>query len=341
MQQQHKDIFQFIFEHKITHDNFENYQDQLCSFFQDETECNAFIETYLSQIMTLSMDDFVSTGQRMDAFPVIRHQADGVLVQDFYELKYVMRGSALCIINDQSFLLEESDICIIKPYSQQQVYLFEEDCLVIILAIRRDTATDLLSRIMKLQNPVSNFFRKDFLSKSEAPYLIIRTDQDQEICEMVQDIFDGYHTCPSERTIDQLIQEARLEYILLKCIARHNELTESSEQHMMLHADIPEMLFYIQKNLKTVSLSELSGQFGYSGAYTSKLIHRATGQTFSRILQSLRLETAARLLEDTEWSIERIIQETGYSGRANFYDIFQKKYGMTPWEYRKKRGELQ
>ena len=60
-----------------------------------------------------------------------------------------------------------------------------------------------------------------------------------------------------------------------------------------------------------------------------------TGDTPSGLIRTLRLKTAAAMLEKGDDSITRIAVDTGFSNSSLFAQVFKKEYGMTPGEYRK------
>lgn len=64
-------------------------------------------------------------------------------------------------------------------------------------------------------------------------------------------------------------------------------------------------------------------------------IVRESGYTYNYLLRDLRLRRVAWLLENTNLSIESIMEEVGYYNIANFYSSFKERFGKTPQEYRK------
>ncbi len=96
-----------------------------------------------------------------------------------------------------------------------------------------------------------------------------------------------------------------------------------------------EIDLYIQEHLRDASLDELAARLGYSATYTGNTVKRLTGQTFSKLLQSKRLNLAVKLLTETEISIGEIIDIVGYKNESFFRDVFKAKYGKKPLEYRK------
>lgn len=75
---------------------------------------------------------------------------------------------------------------------------------------------------------------------------------------------------------------------------------------------------------------------GYSTAYTGSLVKKLMGETFSKAVISQRCQMAAQKLLNTNLSVEEIIYMVGYKNESFFRKAFQKKYGKTPLEFRKK-----
>lgn len=93
---------------------------------------------------------------------------------------------------------------------------------------------------------------------------------------------------------------------------------------------------YIENNIKTANLDELSNILGYSTVYTGILIKKLTGKSFTKVLLAKRCQIAAEKLVNTDLSIEKIIKDLGYENESFFRKIFKEKYGKTPLEYRKR-----
>lgn len=94
---------------------------------------------------------------------------------------------------------------------------------------------------------------------------------------------------------------------------------------------------YIEQNIKTANLAELSQILGYSTVYTGGIVKRLTGETFSKAVLSKRCKMAAHMLLSTNFSIHEIIHMVGYENESYFRKAFKKKYGETLSEYRNKR----
>jgi two-component system response regulator YesN len=99
---------------------------------------------------------------------------------------------------------------------------------------------------------------------------------------------------------------------------------------------IERILQYIYDNYeKELTLSVLSEEFHFTTVYMSHYIKKETGYTFLDILTSVRMYYAANYLKDTKLRNGEICRKVGISDERYFGQIFKKKYGMTPYEYRK------
>lgn len=99
---------------------------------------------------------------------------------------------------------------------------------------------------------------------------------------------------------------------------------------------IKQIIGYIETHITDASLDELASLLGYSSVYTSGLVKKLTGKTFSSILQEKRCHIATKLLRETDMPVEQIIFAVGYENESFFRRIFRETYGTSPLKYRKK-----
>lgn len=118
----------------------------------------------------------------------------------------------------------------------------------------------------------------------------------------------------------------------------------SSAVELELRSDpsdvVTSALDYIFANLDAEPrLSVAAGIAGMSESAFSRYFKTASGQTFSGMVQRLRLTQTCRLLEHTDAPIAQIAHAVGYANLSNFNRRFRAEYGMTPNEYRKGRAQ--
>lgn len=96
----------------------------------------------------------------------------------------------------------------------------------------------------------------------------------------------------------------------------------------------------IANNYREANLSRIAREYDVSLAYVSECVRVQTGKTYKQLLQKHRLETAARLLRRSDWSVQRIIAHVGYENTSYFYRLFHAHYGVSPREYRLARRSM-
>jgi len=75
---------------------------------------------------------------------------------------------------------------------------------------------------------------------------------------------------------------------------------------------------------------------GMSEAGFSRFFKHATGRTFTRYVQEVRIAEACRLLGETEWTVTYIANRSGFGSLTQFNRIFLRLKDCTPSEWRSK-----
>ena len=84
-----------------------------------------------------------------------------------------------------------------------------------------------------------------------------------------------------------------------------------------------------------LTLPLLAEKSFYSPKYFSKMFKKCYGVTVSDYIQKKRIDEGARLLKETDETVERISTLVGYPDPVHFFLYFKKYYNMTPAEYKK------
>ena len=103
------------------------------------------------------------------------------------------------------------------------------------------------------------------------------------------------------------------------------------------HASVDQIytiLRYIETNFADCTLSSTAEFFNMHPNYLSAYIRQHTGTTYKELVQTQRLSQATKLLRSTALSTNDISLAVGYQNTSFFFQLFRKKYGCTPMEYR-------
>ncbi len=85
-----------------------------------------------------------------------------------------------------------------------------------------------------------------------------------------------------------------------------------------------------------LSMDALANDLGISTRTLIRRFKDATGDTPANYLQSVRLEKAKQLLENSRLSLSDITHAIGYEDTSSFSRLFKRKTGLTPGHYRER-----
>ena len=99
---------------------------------------------------------------------------------------------------------------------------------------------------------------------------------------------------------------------------------------------VKEVKEYVEKNYAEIKLADAAAHVNLSSSYLSVLFSAEAGMSFSKYVQKVRLQEAARLLAETYSKVYEISERVGYNNSKNFTRAFSEFYGMSPRDYRNK-----
>ena len=113
------------------------------------------------------------------------------------------------------------------------------------------------------------------------------------------------------------------------------EAAEAHKESASSSFIVKNALTYIEENYtKKLTLCEVAEKTYVSQWHLSKLLNRYTGQSFSDILNHVRIEHAKELLKDPSLRIGDISEQVGFLDLAHFSRVFKKQEGVSANEYR-------
>jgi AraC-like DNA-binding protein len=89
-----------------------------------------------------------------------------------------------------------------------------------------------------------------------------------------------------------------------------------------------------ERYAEPLEVDDLARAAGLSKAHFSREFRRTFGESPYVYLLTRRLERAAALLRNTDYSVAEICLEVGLQGVGSFTTSFKRAYGMTPTAYR-------
>jgi AraC-like DNA-binding protein len=175
------------------------------------------------------------------------------------------------------------------------------------------------------------------LYKHDANKIIaIKVDQNalRKILHSVHQMEDELSMRKTDKFCYDILRNA-LELILLLIIRHEKQVDQEISHPNDAESIFREVLQKIHLNFNTsLKVSELSSHYYLSESTFRKKFKEHTGYSPKQYLTNLRLDEAKRLLRQTKKTIEFISTEVGFSSSSRFHDLFTKREGATPFEWR-------
>ncbi len=97
---------------------------------------------------------------------------------------------------------------------------------------------------------------------------------------------------------------------------------------------------YLADNFSSdqLSLHSLSARFNVSESHLCVVFRKAYATTINQRITQLRIEKARGLLTGTDLLVKTVSQEVGYPDCNSFIKLFKRQTGLTPQEYRERKG---
>jgi len=256
---------------------------------------------------------------------------------NYLEISYVYKGSFAQEINGEKHEFHEGDVWIMDHNCMHREYRWGYDCFVVFVEIYPEFFDEMFSQAFK-GNPAGKFIKEALMEKRSENRFIHFTPHTPS--PEVERIFN-YALEERERSLPGSEYMIKGLFISLFAIlaANYSFSVTEKERKTLDNQVYREVVRYLADNCHDTSLETLSRTFFTNKTYMSRLIQSASGMTYKELLQDIRLERAAELLTGTADAVSDIANAVGYRNLSYFYQLFQKKYQVSPSEYRARIGQ--
>lgn len=238
------------------------------------------------------------------------------------ELILVLEGSLVVGVGENTYTLNEDDIILINPHEVHTTRKTKENNVLLVVQIDPQFYNSAFPNFNKVK------FKCNALKQNHKQTLTIKSYLAHIVWELNKQRM-GF-----ELKIGSYLYQLG-EYLLNNC--PHEIIEQDLSLRDTELERITRIVRYIQENLhKKITLSEIAEMEHLNYHYLSHFIKGTLGLSFSEFLNSLRLDTAEKLLVTTDSSIISISNKSGFSNVSSFNTLFKNEHGLTPTEFRKK-----
>ena len=249
---------------------------------------------------------------------------------NYVEIIYMCEGQTHHVINGQEVYLKAGELLFLNQNSVQEIYPAGEHDIGVNFIILPEFFNQGL-RMMETEDSLLRSFVLDCMTgeNKEASYLHFQVSDVVPVQNLVENlIWTLMNPMQNKRSINQFTMGLLL-LQLMNCT--DSIVVNSGEENQKL---MMQVLQYVEEHYRDGELSELAGLLHYDLYWLSKEIKKQTGQNYTELVQTKRLSQAGYLLKTTKKSVADIALMVGYENVSFFHRLFQKKYGMTPRQYR-------
>lgn len=130
------------------------------------------------------------------------------------------------------------------------------------------------------------------------------------------------------------ILEALFKALCLLLDRAIEEAPASSSSSLLLGL---KMKSFVEEHVTTViRLKDVAAHAGISVTRAVHLFKIQFGYSIMQYAVQIRLAMALRLMDNTNYTLERIAEETGFGSYTYFHRVFRERYGVSPGVYRKR-----
>ena len=262
---------------------------------------------------------------RFAYFPKHRH--------NYVEMVYMCKGSTTHIINgNEKIVLGEGDLLFLNQHAVHEIMPAASTDLAVNFIILPEFFDRSLAMIEQ-DNVLRHFLISALTGEmSGVDFLYFKAKDILPVENLIENML---WTLIEKKPHTNTIVSVTMGLILMN-LSTFSEIPESGDDYE--HALIYKVLKYIETNYKAGTLSEISGQLNLPEYTVSRLLKKYTGHNFKELLKQQKLQQAVFFLENSNMSIDNIIESLGYNNSSFFYRSFKDKYGVSPNNYRKTTG---
>lgn len=243
--------------------------------------------------------------------------------KDFYEIFITLTSGITHVFNGKTEILEDKSVYIVNPGADRHKFIYNGELvgdgyyhfnLAFIKDYFERTVTAFSPDALRVVN--ANALTKINLKDSEFDYL------NSLILELEKSTLTS-----ARQTLVKLI----LTNVSMLIELRHKSIGESATQNYA--AGLKERI----DNLEFMNKNVLDAYREYPVAFSGlvKAFKRHTGKTVVEYLIDRKIDYAKHLLVTTDYSVLTVSETVGYESQSHFINVFKKRVGQTPLNYKK------
>ncbi len=251
---------------------------------------------------------------------------------DYIEMMYVYDGSITHHFKDETIVLKKGELLLMDMNVSHSLEAASEGDVAVNILIKREFFDSYFLQQIAHDSKISAFVVNAIYNKNDSEqYLYFKSGDNKKLQALIVDILGEYF-----ENINGMETAIRAYMLLLfnELIRNYQKYLSETMVRKVDAAIVVDVVGYIDTHYKTLTLKDMAEFFNYNSDYLGKQIKKMTGHSLRELVKMRKIKEAARLLKNTDMSIQEILETIQYSNASYFYKQFRKEFEMTPDDYR-------
>ncbi|MBI9014796.1 MAG: response regulator transcription factor [Clostridiales bacterium] len=154
------------------------------------------------------------------------------------------------------------------------------------------------------------------------------------VIERIKQNYSVVLDIPQNQTVSEEIYQQKKLSTLILCMKKYIDRMQAIIHNGSRESTMTKILDYIGSHYeKDLKLERLGKIFGYNSSYLGTIFKQETGMSYSKYLDSIRIEEAKKLLLEHNNKVYEIAQMVGYNSVDYFHGKFKKYVHMSPKQF--------
>lgn len=249
----------------------------------------------------------------------------------FMEIIYMLDGSAEMMSGGKRYILEEGDMILFHPKAVHSIYALDGQ-LPRYAVLKFDINT------LNITPNYAPKFRSIFFSAEKNGMNIFFKADSNTVPEAAKIFESCVNEMRTQRYGFDLAVKAELYRLLIGIIRVWNNDGFSVDSEAFSEdsrSDIYNITEYIDENMNNeIKVSDIAEKCGMSYSYFAKRFSAVYGRTCKEYIEALRVSKVEEFLIFTDFDLNYISQETGFSDCSHMIKCFRRFNGITPKQFR-------
>ena len=246
---------------------------------------------------------------------------------EFYEIVYVMRGTATHIINGEKQRACTGDLFLLNYNTAHTFEEMSHDFKITVISFLPELIDESLTDSQSANDMLIFLINREiFENESNNGYISLHASS-EEFGDLLGQIYNQYI---SQNEYKSFILKNLLSVVLCRIYRMAFEKYQPSGN------SFAEIKNYINNHYcEPLHLKELARTVMLSPSYLSAKFKLKFGVSISDYISAKRIEKACELILKTDKPVSAVMNEVGINDSKFFYKTFKFYTGMTPGDYRK------